>query len=62
VREEVYPMKTIPFVESLSAALRYWFGTLRREPMFTAAATLTLALGIGATTAVLAEIPTAIDN
>ena len=48
VREEIYYMNTIPFFDSLSAAFRYWFRTLRREPMFAAAAILTLALGIGA--------------
>ena len=37
VREEIYYMNTIPFIESLSTALRYWLRTLRREPVFTAA-------------------------
>ena len=46
----------MPFIESLFTALRYWLRTLRREPMFTAAAALTLALGIGATTAIFSVV------
>ncbi len=56
VREEIYYMNTLPFVESLSAALRYWLRTLRREPIFAGAAVVTLALGIGATTAIFTVV------
>src|SRR3989442_1772325 len=45
VREEIHQMNSIRFFDSLSAALRYWLRTLRREPMFASAAVLTLALG-----------------
>jgi putative ABC transport system permease protein len=55
VRKEIYYMNTIPF-ESLFAALRYWFRTVRREPMFVGAAVLTLALGIGPTTAIFSVV------
>jgi predicted permease len=56
IREDVYHMNSIPFFDSLFAALRYWFRTLRREPVFAASAILTLALGIGATTAIFSVV------
>jgi putative ABC transport system permease protein len=56
IREEIYYMNTIPFFDSLSAAFRYWLRTVRREPMFASAAILTLALGIGATTAIISVV------
>ncbi len=43
-------------IEHVGRDLRYAIRTLRRQPAFTAAATLTLALGIGATTAVYSLI------
>jgi predicted permease len=46
------------FLETCARDLRYAFHMLRRTPLFTAAAILTLALGIGANTAVF----TFIDN
>ena len=46
VREEVYFMNTIRCFDLLGAAFRYWFRTLRREPMFAITAILTLAPGI----------------
>ena len=56
VREEVYAMNTIRLFDLLGAAFRYWYRTLRREPVFAVTAILTLALGVGATTAIFSVV------
>lgn len=52
IREEIYEMNTITFVESVWQDLRYGTRLLRRNPMFAVIAILTLALGTGANTAI----------
>jgi putative ABC transport system permease protein len=49
-------MNTTDFFESLGRDLRYSLRALRRNPMFTAVALLTLGIGIGATTAVFSVV------
>ncbi len=56
IREEIYGMNTIAFFDTIARDARYGLRMLRRNPMFTAAALLTLAIGIGANTAVFSVV------
>src|SRR5262245_51220688 len=58
IREEVYEMNTATFVETTMQELRHSVRMLRRNPAFSLAAVLTLAIGIGANTAVFSVVNT----
>ncbi|MBV8832200.1 MAG: ABC transporter permease, partial [Acidobacteriaceae bacterium] len=56
IREEIYDMNTVVFLETMARDARYGLRRLQQNPMFTAIALLTLVIGIGANTAVFCVV------
>jgi predicted permease len=56
IREEIHHMNTVSLLDSLGRDVRYAVRSMRRHPTFALAVVLTLALGLGANTAIFAVV------
>src|SRR5579872_309539 len=56
IREEIYRMNTLAFLDTLIRDVRYSLRALRLNPVFAVVALLTIAIGIGANTAVFSVV------